>query len=110
MHSTQDNDIVTIAFLNSNVLKRKRVLDYLVNRSFKILCQKVSVSRRKAWRWEQPECFSPASSAAKSFMAPIASQTLLVIKHCWTAALQQEKIYCCLLLPQVHLETEYLQF
>lgn len=78
-------------------------VDDLVSRSLTILCQKLSVSLRKLCRWQQLDELSPASSCAMLLMASIASHTLLVIKHCWTTALEQEQIEyitgkaCCLL-------------
>lgn len=66
-------------------------VDHLVSRSLTILCQKLSVSLRKLCRWEQLDELSPASSCAMLLMASMASHTLLVIKHCWTTALQQEQ-------------------
>lgn len=67
-------------------------LDDLVSRSFTILCQKLSVSLRKLRRWQQLDELSLASSCAMRLMASMASHTLLVIKHCWITALQQEQI------------------
>lgn len=67
-------------------------VDDLVSRSLTILCQKLRVSLRKLCRWEQLDEPSPASSCAMLLMASMASHTLLVIKHCWTTALEQEHI------------------
>lgn len=65
-------------------------LSYLLRRSLIILCQKVSVSWRNAFRAEHPEVLSPACTAPMLSMALMASQTLPVIKHCWIDELQTE--------------------